>query len=208
MRGLPPPPDSVALVNAYFDVDGSPASVGFWLFVPGLQTLSIAQLEAVLGDFTLWLTPLTSNVTHAGCRLTRVALRRWGSGPIAVERHLLPSPGRWTGGQLLVGALTLHLLLGEGGKGRDTVIHLPGFPDAFTSDHKTLNALGWGTSSSAAVTFLTGVDTIASPAGGLCVIGTVHRRTARAPLTAATFSPAQGIVPGRMIGTLDRRRGK
>lgn len=206
MRGLPPPPDDVALVTAHFDVDGSPATVGLWLFVPSLQALSVSQLELVVGDVAIWLAPLTTAVQHRGCRLTRVALRRYGTQPIAIDRQLLPAPGRWTGGQVLVACLTLHLLLGEGGRGRDTVIHLPGFPDVFSDDHKTLNPLGWGTASHEAAIFLAGVDTIPSPAGGTCVLGTVHRSAHNAPLAVSTFSPAQGIVPGRAIGTLDRRR--
>ena len=206
MRGLPPPPSDVAQVTASFDVDGSPASLAFWLFVPGLQTLAVSQLEDVAASFTIFLESLSGAITHRGCSLVRVDLRRWGSSPLNVTRVLLPASGRWTGGQLLVGALTLHLLSGEGGRGHDSVVHFPGFPDVFSDDHRSLNALGWGTAQSEALHFFANVNAMTSPAGGNCVLGTVHRAEGGAPLAIATFGPAIGIVPGLAIGTLDRRR--
>jgi hypothetical protein len=206
MRGLPPPPSDVALVTAVFDVDGSPASVGHWLFVPGLQTLAVSQLEAIVAGWFTSSLALYTDAMHSGSRLERVDLTRFGNAATRVTRRAPPNHGRWTGGQVLVASTTLRLILGEAGKGLQTVTHLPGFPDAFSDDHRTLNALGWGTVSADAVTWLAAVNAIVSPAGGNCVLGTLHRRTALAPLPVSTFSPAIGVVPGTKIATLDRRR--
>jgi len=206
MRGRPNPPDDVALVKVVFDVDGSPASMGTWLLVPGLQALGVADLEAIVALVFAYLLPLTGNNTHAGCSVVRVELMRWGSSPLRVIRFAPPNSGHWAGGQVLVASSTLHWLSGEGGRGRDGITHLPGFPDAYTDDHRTLNTLAWGTLSTDAVAYLNGLNTIPSPAGGSCVVGTVHFSAAGSPLAVADFSPVIGVTPGRFVGTLDRRR--
>jgi hypothetical protein len=206
VKGRPDPPEDVALVRVVFDVDGNRATVGLWLFVPGLQLLAVSQLEDIVAGVYAYLLPLTDNNMHAGAAVARVELLRWGMSPLRVIRFAPPNHGAWTGGQVLVASSTLHWLTGESGRGRTGVTHLPGFPDAYTSDHRTVNALGWGNLSTDAIAFLSGVNTIASPAGGDCVLGTLHFSAAGVPLAAATFSPIIGVTPGVMVGTLDRRR--
>jgi hypothetical protein len=83
---------------------------------------------------------------------------------------------------------------------------LPGFPDAFSDDGRSLNVTGFADLSTAAPIFLAGVNAIVSPSGAPCVLGTLHFSAGGAPLPAATFAPIIGVRVSQTLGTLDRRR--
>lgn len=206
MRGLPPPPDDVLRLRCVYDVDLTPASVAWWLFVPGAQSMSAGELEALAGDFLVWYLPFSTAVTHRGCSLARVDLSRFGNGALTLSVRPSSNHGTFTGGQLAVGCTCFHLVTDDAAHSRAAVVHMPAVPDSFSDDHQTLNGPSFDWCRLKAVSFLNGIDSVVPVGGSSVVLGTVHRSGDGRPLAAATFSPALAIRPANVIGTLDRRR--
>jgi len=205
VRGLPPPPPEVVLLRWGFAIDGSYASTSSWILVPGVDTLGVSGLEALAGTFLLAAADLFHAITHAGCDLVTCRLSTYTSDPITVFRSPGPSPGAWTGGQAGQVASGVHLLTSERGKGLQPVMRVPGFPDAFTDDHVRLNQLGFANITDAADTYLNAIDATAAPLGGTCLLGTIHRSAAGAPLGNAIFAPAVGVLASPTVCTVRRR---
>lgn len=205
MRGLPAPPDDVALLELGFDIDGSFASIGFWIFVPGLTTLTVPNLQTLLGAFILDAEAFYTPITHEGCILVTCRLSTFGSQHVTLDETAPPSHGAWTGGQAAQVALGLSWKIGGPGRGVNPTTRVPGVPDAFTTDHARLNDLGFGNASSAAVDFLNLINAEPSPAGGNCLLGTLHRQHDRLPTTVATFAPFVAVAPVRHLATCRRR---
>lgn len=205
MRGLPPPPDDVAQLELGFDIDGSFASVGFWIFVPSLPSLTVPQLVTLLGAFILDAEAFYTPITHSGCILATCRLATFGSQHVTLDEVPAPSHGAWTGGQAAQVALGISWRIGGPGRGRNPTTRMPGVPDAFTTDHARLNDVGFGNVGDAAVTFLNAINAEPSPAGGTCLLGTLHRQHQRLPTTVSTFEPFVSVAPVRHLATCRRR---
>jgi len=206
LRGLPAPPSGVIRLALVFDIDGRSASVGQWFAVPGLETHTIAELRDLVASMLFYIQPWTTSLTHRGCSLVRVDLKSWGTPAFALSLNVADNHGAWTGGQLAVGCTVLRFITTDNGRGMQSLCHLPGFPDQFTDDHMTLNGTGFTNAHNETVSYLNGVQTLSLPGESTITHGVVHVSEDGAPLATATFSPTLGIVPARVVGTLDRRR--
>src|SRR2546430_2974192 len=158
MRGLPPPPSDVVLVDWGFDIDGSVATTASWILVPGVDAAGVAALETLAGAFILHFQDLYTAITHAGTVLTTCRLSTFTVDPITVWRSPAPSHGAWTGGAPGQVASGIHLLTSERGSGLQPVMRMPGFPDAFTTDHVRLNQVGFANITDAAGTYANAID--------------------------------------------------
>lgn len=206
MKGLPPWPSDVLQVFYVHDVDGHELAVQHSVFVPGLQELAVDELESIAGFFVLAWSPLVGNNSHSGCRFVRVDLRRLGSDPLRIERVPATAGGRWSGGQMLAACATLHWLNSDSRSSIAAVTHMPGLPDVYVRGSRLLSDLGYGNLSTDAPSYLANINATTSPAGGQCVLATVHRSRGGEPLSASSWSPVIGVRPGVRIGVLARRK--
>jgi hypothetical protein len=205
MRNLPPPPDDVMHVQLGFDIDGTWATIGWWIFSPSLVSGNAPYLLAVLDAIILGPLEHVLQLMHSGATCTACRVSSFGLQPLTLVRSPGPNAGAWTGGQAAQVALGIHWLTGERGHRGMSITHLPAFPDAFTDDHASINQLAWGNVLASATDILADVAAIPGEAGGNCALGTVERSASGAPLASSRFVAFVGANPVSRVATIRRR---
>jgi hypothetical protein len=205
VRNLPPPPDEVLWVQLGFDIDGTWATIGWWIFSPGLVSGDLPYLNNVSNAIILGPLSHLLELMHAGATCTTCRVESFGLNPLTVIRSPGPNTGVWAGGQAAQVALGLHWLTAERGRRGAAITHLPAFPDAFTDDHASINQLAWGNALGRATDCLNDVAAIPAIGGGFCSLGTLARSSGGVPLSVSRFVPFVGVTPTARVATIRRR---
>lgn len=205
MRGLPPVPAEVAELRLGWLVGNVPVQTQQWVFVPGLQELDYAGLRAVWSDVVTAVVGPYNELTATAASISTCRLRRWGSAGLSVYDELGPNAGLAGACQVLAAALGLCWHNAGSGRSSFSLTRLPGFPDAFTDDHLTLNTIGWTQAAAWGTSVLEAVSAIVSPAGGTCGLVSLERVRAGAPLPVSQTNVITHVTPVPTVATLVER---
>jgi hypothetical protein len=202
---MAPPPEGVVWISSDVDVNGYPASVGFWVLIPDADAGPPLYWLGLLGSVELQVWPGWLSCMHAGASFVTC---RCLVGGIAPQWYALPAPpnhGEWTGGQAENVCMGLYVQSSSGGRGSGSRIHLPAVPDIFVQNNVQLSEVGRGNLLAAAVAMTDWAASVSGPTGAAVTIGTLQTRRAGAPLLPPVFDPALLIRPGQGIETMRRR---
>lgn len=205
MQGLPAPPDDVASLVNYWEVDGSPATTWHWLFVPALQSLDAGELRALWSALVLATVERLVPLMSAAGLLRACRLRRYGAAPFDVLDHVADNHGAGSGAKTMNAAFSIYWHTSARSRGGYALTRMPGLPTEFTDDQRTINELGWAEIGARATEWLNDLNATPSPAGGNCALVTLHRQRAGVPFVASVSAPIDSATPGARVATLRRR---
>lgn len=195
-------PDDVVHVDLEYDVNGRPASIGFWLWNPGFPPPSYGHLVDLAADVILNENSHLVQKMHAGATFSTCRCAA-GSSIAAVAFSF--SAGVWTGGQAEGITLCLHWITAQPAKTVGAVTHLPAVPDAFIVDNYRVSQTGWGNLDDLGSDLLSDLSNHNTEDGGKYVPVCLKRRTRSGPLAAAIPVPIVGVRPSPTVSTMRRR---
>lgn len=205
MRGLPPDPANTVRLITTVDVDGSDFSFELGLLAPLVDAASPAELELWLGNWILIVGPALGDLMHAGAHLLtcRLVSKRMG-GP-SWTATFPPNHGNWSGGQADQVALGIYVKSTAYGRGAGSRVRIPAIADVMIDANRAVSVVGQGKLLALCNAIADFLNQPLPWGGGLAIAGTIQRQRAGSPLSAATFAPAQAIVPSRRVETIRRR---
>lgn len=207
MRGLPPLPPDVVLIEAVWSIgDVQEATTAWHIFSPGADVATDLQLNNLLGEF------VTQNCvadllaimgTDVSCNVLR--LSRYGASPLVVQFNPSFSTGTLGTTNPMNTALVLTWRTAERGSSSLGHTYLPLSDTLVDVDHCRIKALSWSEAQAQARLFVEHVGSMVSPDGGLCVLMVVHRSRGGAPLPNSIMAPVVHGDASPFVGTMRRR---
>lgn len=206
MRGLPPPPPDVCRVTTLWNVNTSAVcSNSFWIFAPGVDAATTAQLETLLSDF--FFTPMADLLGVVGSDVSCEVLRlsRWGIEPFELIVAPAPNAGSLSETTALCAAAVLTWRISVPRVGGRSHTFLPLSEDLIDSSRTRITSIGYSQLQAAARSFVQDTNTVLSPDGATCVLVTVSRSLGNTPRPASLMVPIELGDASPVIGTLRRR---
>jgi hypothetical protein len=206
VRGLPPPPLDVCLIQADWTIgDAQAVTTGWYVLAGGSWSATSVQLATLLGDFFLFCVPDLLSVLGTDVTCGALRLSTYGSAPQRVQEAPAANVGATGTTNPINSALVLTWRNDEPTASNLGHTFLPLTDTAPDSDHAHLKSIFWSQAQSAARSFTQHLNAIAAPDGGLCVFVVLHRSSSGAPLEHALISPVTLGDASPYVGTLRRR---
>jgi hypothetical protein len=206
VRGLPPPPNDVCLIEAEWTIGSSQAvTTGWHVLAGGSWFATSLQLETMLGDFFLAAVPQLLAVLGTDVTCGALRLSTYGVTPQVIQYAPAPNVGATGTTNPVNGALVLTWRTSERSSSLLGHTWLPLTDSAPDTDHAHLKSIFWSQAQAAARSFTVAVNSIASPDGGTCVFVVLHSSRNGTPLPAAVVAPVTLGDASPLVGTMRRR---
>lgn len=205
VRGLPAPPSDVVRVEAMLDVNGDVVTTGWWVFAPGADVATTAQLETLLGDVFIGPCAPMLSLLSTDTQIVNLRCVTFGASALQVDLQPVFNIGALDGTTALNSALVWTWMTGVRAHGSRTHNWLPLSRSNLGADKRRLSGLGFAEAVRQAINFRDELNAVHSPDGGLCVLVALHRSSGGVPLVASQMLPVQAAKASPIVGTLQRR---
>lgn len=198
-------PLNVGRITALVDVAGRTVSTSSWWHEPSGVPMDSATCE-VLAD--QWLLNCAVHLSQLMTSNARIAACRVECHSTVFARALVqvdPIPGEWTGAQALNVVVGLHFSGFMAGKGRASVMWLPGCPDEFITDSQALSGIGYANLRDHGVEYLNAFNALSIGSGRTIVHGTLHQISGGVRISPAVFDQTISVRPSDRVLTMRRR---
>lgn len=208
MRGLRPWPFGVGQLQLEYDVDGAPATIGFWFLDPSGASADASTCESIADQFILSGLGVLTEVTTRAARASACTVTIRAVDYARARVQFDPVEGIWSGAQAMNSTCGWRLVgLGIGGR-RPSVVRLPSAPDDFVDSTWRLSASGYANLRDKGAAFIDAFNAMTGAGGAPLQLGTLHRIGSGAALNPPIFDPAINVVPSPHLLTIRRRLPK
>jgi len=203
--GLPPPPDTVARVQLGLSVNGSPCSVGQWIFSPEWPVASFDDIDSAAGQIRNALLELVGNLSSSDCEDREITVITFGATPRSIRSPATGFVGSRGASSPLNASTGIYWSTATRGKSGRCLLHVPGFPLAFTDDDVHVNGTCHEAVRLAAAGYLSALSEISAGAILSVALCTLHRESAGLPLSSTEVRLIDHGQACRRIAGIQRR---